>query len=296
MLVGDDHLAWWTDSAETAVIVMRELATGRHDLTGAPPWVADSVMWPQHLASALAFRGHLHAAAETDRRLLADPTGVSFTSSDDPFPDLALFGIIPDSSARRQFSAAWGRSADWGVGPLFRPPRHLRGLPWWLSRSDTASLARFGRHAAEIAGGSASYRAVLRGRYFSAAATAYLSLARSDSEQALRQFEAIPEALCMAGGCFFEKFTLARLLIARGDDRHAASVLDRWSWVDGNTPSAVLAVLERGRIAERLGDRNKAVECYQFVANAWRRADPELRVYVEEALAGLTRLSAGAEQ
>jgi hypothetical protein len=52
----------------------------------------------------------------------------------------------------------------------------------------------------------------------------------------------------------------------------------------------VLATLELGRIAERLGDRDRAVKCYGFVVSIWRRPDPELVPYVAEAGEGLARL------
>jgi hypothetical protein len=42
---------------------------------------------------------------------------------------------------------------------------------------------------------------------------------------------------------------------------------------------------------ERLAERAKAAGFYRFVADVWRRADPELSVYVEEARAGLPRPS-----
>ena len=53
----------------------------------------------------------------------------------------------------------------------------------------------------------------------------------------------------------------------------------------------VLGVLERGRIAEGLGERQKAIESYQFVVDVWRHADPGLERCVSEARAGLERLA-----
>ena len=54
----------------------------------------------------------------------------------------------------------------------------------------------------------------------------------------------------------------------------------------------VLATLELGRVAERLGEREKAIESYRFVTEAWRRADSELlQPYVSEARAALARLA-----
>lgn len=98
------------------------------------------------------------------------------------------------------------------------------------------------------------------------------------------------------GNCFFEKLTLARVLAAGGEDRRAATLLDRWVWAGGGTPSFVLATLERGRIAERLGERDRAARSYRFVAEAWRRADPALGSYVTEAREGLRRLAVRGEE
>jgi hypothetical protein len=49
--------------------------------------------------------------------------------------------------------------------------------------------------------------------------------------------------------------------------------------------------MERGRVNERLGNRDKAVQSYSFVAAVWRNADPELQPYVKEAKEALARLS-----
>ena len=52
----------------------------------------------------------------------------------------------------------------------------------------------------------------------------------------------------------------------------------------------VLWELERGRVHERLGNRETAVTAYAFVAAAWAHADSELQPYVAEAREGLKRL------
>jgi hypothetical protein len=54
----------------------------------------------------------------------------------------------------------------------------------------------------------------------------------------------------------------------------------------------VLATLELGRIAERLGERQKTAACYGFVLAAWRRPEPELPPYVADARVALVRLGA----
>jgi hypothetical protein len=102
--------------------------------------------------------------------------------------------------------------------------------------------------------------------------------------------QAIPDTLCVVVPCFQEKLSLARLLAARGEDQAAADLLDRWLLFNEATPSSVLAALERARLAERLGDRQKAEERYRFVTEVWRTADPSLQRHVTEAKAGIVRV------
>jgi hypothetical protein len=103
-------------------------------------------------------------------------------------------------------------------------------------------------------------------------------------------FQSIPDTLCLENDCFYEKLIQARLLASQGQAPQAAAVLDRWVW-SGEGPLFVLGVLERGRIAEGLHERQKARDSYQFVVDVWRHADAELGPYVREARAGLERLA-----
>jgi hypothetical protein len=218
-----------------------------------------------------------------DRRLLLDPNASRYSAFEDPFLQLSLLGAIPDSLAAAHFGQSLRSSKPWLSGG-----RPLWGLPWWLARRDTASLAQFALRAGHKAQGQREAVAQLRARYLHAAATAYLALARADSAHALRLFEAIPDTLCTVTDCYYERLTEARVLNEMGQDREAADVLDRWAW-SGDGPFYVLGVLERGRVAEGLGDQEKAKQSYQFVVDVWRRADPELQPYVAEARNGLTR-------
>jgi hypothetical protein len=251
-------------------------------------------MWPQYLAKALAYRGHLREAYQTNRRLLLDPAAPEWSQAYDPFLDLALLGVIPDSLVGPIFARALEPNAPWGLGFT---PRHLQGFPWWLAHRDTASLTRFAARAAkEDTRRPNPPFTVLRARLLGATATAYAALARGDSAGALRYLEAIPDTLCLVGiaHCFHLNLTLARLLAARGDDRRAGALLERWRWSAGGfggSPWFVLATLERGRVADRLGEREKAIESYRFVTEAWRRPDPELQPYVSEAREALARLA-----
>jgi hypothetical protein len=252
--------------------------------------VLDSLMWPQYLAAALAYRGHLREAYQTNRRLLLDPGASNRSLILDPFLDLALLGAVPDSIAGPVFARALEPSAPWG-SVSWVTPRHLRGTPWWLAHRDTASLRRFAARAAEETRRPNPPLVVLRARLLGATSTAYAALARGDSAGALGYLEAIPDTLCLVGDCFHLKLTLARLLSARGDDRRAGALLERWRWAAGSSPWFVLSTLERGRVAERLGEREKAIESYRFVTEAWRRPDPELQPYVSEAREALARLA-----
>jgi hypothetical protein len=160
------------------------------------------------------------------------------------------------------------------------------------------ALARFAVLAARTARAPPTPRAALRARLLGETSVAFLDLARGDSIAAIGKLSAIPDTLCLAddaGNCFHLNLTLARLLAARGDDRRAGALLERWRWSGGSTPSFVLATLELGRIAERLGDRQKAAECYGFVMAAWHRSDRELLPYVAQAREGLARLSGVVE-
>jgi hypothetical protein len=90
--------------------------------------------------------------------------------------------------------------------------------------------------------------------------------------------------------CFFERVTQMRLAASLGQDRSAAELYDRSIFGRHLHATAIPATLERGRIAERLGQRDKAIQSYRFVADVWRNADPELQPYVSVARDGLKRV------
>jgi hypothetical protein len=198
--------------------------------------------------------------------------------------------VIPDSLAASTYARAFEPGNAWPIPPYNIQARHLRGLPWWQARGDTASLARFALRAEQEARTQTTGLGKLRGRYLHAAATAYLELARGDSAGALRLFQSIPDTLCIVNICYYEKLVEARLLAAAGQAQQAGAVLDQWVW-KAEGPFFVLGRLEQGQIAEKLGEHRKARDSYQFVVDAWRHPDPELEPYVREARAGLERMS-----
>jgi hypothetical protein len=82
--------------------------------------------------------------------------------------------------------------------------------------------------------------------------------------------------------------------VASGQDREAARLFDTMPFARDQAPpiDAVIVALERGRVHERLGNRETAIEAFTFVTDAWRNADPELQPMVDEARAALARLVA----
>jgi DNA-binding SARP family transcriptional activator len=281
------QLGWWADSGEAAIRLLRELITRTGN--GASP-STDSLMYHQFLANALAYRGHIHEAYAIDRRLVFDPKASRFTWWEDPFMCLALLGVIPDSLAARTYARAFEPGGAWPIPSYNIQARHLRGLPWWQARRDTLSLVRFALRAEQEARTQKGAIGKLRGRYLHAAATAYLELARGDSAGALRLLQSIPDTLCIVNICYYEKLIEARLLASQGRTRQAGEVLDLWVW-RAEGPLYVLGMLDRARIAESLGEREKAMQSYQFVVDVWRGADPQLQPFVVEARTALTRMS-----
>jgi hypothetical protein len=263
-----------------AVTLVRRLASGRNQATG-PAFVNDSLMWPKFLARVLLSRGHVREAREVYRPLLEIPDiHAAWGGFADPVFDFGVLGVMsPDT-----VTAILERNRR--VSPT-------RALAWAYFQRDTLFLLRLAAETTAVAASPADARTAARAQYQKGAADAYLTLVRGDSTAALRAFQTMPDSLCLVMGfsdsCFFHKLTQARLLVAQGDDRGAAAILDqsRWSYF----PLYVLATLERARIAERLGERNLAAESYQQVVDFWRRADPELQPYVREAQDGLARLT-----
>ena len=226
---------------------------------------------------ALASRGHLREVYAT--------FGDSATRS-----NVAALGGLPEESARHRFQQLLE------APPIVEGPRALPdgfavgvfdALPWWTAQRDTASLTRFAARMESLAGHSPRDTRVWLA-YGRAAALAYGSLARSDTTRALEQFVALPDTVCR---CPYDRIMKSQLLLSRGRDREALAVFNGQD-PGFMSPAAPLWRLQRGRSAERTGQRDRAIEDYQFVVGMWRHADPELQPYVEEAKAALARLTA----
>jgi hypothetical protein len=98
----------------------------------------------------------------------------------------------------------------------------------------------------------------------------------------------IIDSLCL-DGCDLVRFAKGRVLASQGRYEEAKQVFTpRYRTVVA--PLTPLFLLERARVSERLGDDERALRDFQFVARAWRAADPALRQYAEEATASIERL------
>jgi serine/threonine-protein kinase len=218
----------------------------------------------------LSYRGHLREALENSRP--PDARLLSLT---------ARLHLTPADSAAARFSAWLDRGAS----------EAAYGLPWWAEVGDTAALETFARRENARALKATRPRTSEVHRYWAAVGLGYLALATGDSAEALRRFGGLPRDICPA--CLEERLILARLLSAAERPREAAAILgERPLWIDlAPAPVEVFWELEEGRVAERLGERERAARCYRFVTEAWRHADPELQSSVRESQAALGRLA-----
>jgi len=281
-------LARWPDSAEIAVHIARErVRTSRSKHEGLHEAKFQ-------LAHALAFRGHLREALD-----LGD------TLSPVLFAEGALLGYVPAERARAIFSA-WIRLGD----PPYLP-RPALALPWWGAHRDTLALQRFVHLADSMTKVGRSYGTLspdelVRLGQMIAAGRAQQALARQDTSSALSAYYDVlgGPAPCVSW-CQTDQLLAARILATR-TPLEAARILNAPPTIEAFAfnadvvalprPSDVLWYLERGRVAEQLSDKPRAIEAYRYVSAVWRHPDPELEPYAAEAGAGLARLTAESRQ
>ena len=244
------------DSAEVGLTILRA-AEKRSPGGNARPF-------RMGLAGGLAFRGHID---EAWRLAVDNPTSTA--------AEIAALGLVPADSAAKVLTPWIKHQND----------DSFYALPAIGAARDTATLNRLAIGAAARArtDTSARVRAVLT--YFSASARAYSALATGDTATATTLFDALSDSLVSLP---VDQFIRARL-VARTDPKRALGMLSRMSQqVD---LLYVARELERGRVAERLGEREQAVDAYAFVAAAWRNSESApLRDAVKESVTALGRL------
>ena len=279
------HLAFfavaaWPDSAETVVWFARR---HRERMLREATTAKDSIFGALGVAYALAYRGHLQEAYESGGRL-----------DHRMFAQIALFGGVSADTVAAVFRSWVGwkdvaRSRLWWT------------LPWWAERRDTVAIASIGRWAETgLNRPPVPMPPIARDilGYVRQSSRAYFALARGDTIAALRLFEVLPDSACF-WKCNLDGLVRIKLLVSQGRHRDAAQRLGATPvWDDGSatSPVRVLWELERGRVNERLGDRDTARAGYAFVTAAWAHADSALQPFVAEARAGLSRLSGEAKR
>ena len=256
-------LVRFSDSAETAVKIARLMKSRRWP----DPPLSDTMVAQRQLERTLLSRGHLREW----RRIAQSPAPSMFAEA-------ALLGGVPPDTA----AAVFRERLSGTVGPFL-----VSAFPWWTLHRDTTSLRTAAVRAASMARMPGSSNAPL-GAYAAASAEAYLALARGDSVEALKRFLALPRGSCPA--CHLDRLTAAQLLVEQKRDREAWQLLQS-ELPTFSLPSAILWTLLRGRVAERIGERERAIRSYAWVSGMWRNADPELEPYVTEAREGLARLT-----
>ena len=258
------------DSSEIVVDLAR--------LIVSRPWskppLNDPIYTKRQLARSLLSRGHLRAGYEVLRK--TDQRRARF------FAEAALLGAVEPESAAVAFRE---RLSAPSAAEL------AQGFPWWAMTRDTMSLRMARAHAESLARlpHSADWTVA---KYVAASAGAYLALAQGDTAGAIRQLLLLPTNSCPS--CYLDRLTLAQLLSEQRRDSEA------WQILRSSYPASILApwpneplwLLLRGRVGERLGERESATQAYVWVAGMWRNADPELQPYVREAREGLARLTA----
>jgi len=256
----------WTDSAETGVALMRARADAERS-AGKPSNLSIFA-----LPVALAARGHVREAYS---RTTLPPLIAQF----------AAVGAVPSDTVLR-LARGWATSRGQEV---------LYAAPLFAAQHDTTDLAALTHTLDSLRQRPLPPTAPPIARdvfgYLASASHAFLALARGDSAQALRLFDALPDTACF-GACVIDDLVHMQLLVARGRFADARARLERppVGFSPGLLPMEVLRGLERGRVYERLGDRENAIAGYSLVVDAWRNADPELKPYVDEARAALARL------
>ncbi|MFN2565910.1 MAG: protein kinase [Gemmatimonadaceae bacterium] len=257
-----EMLGLLADSAETAVRLARH---------GTDP---DSSGARQVLARALTTRGHLREAWP----LPASP-GLRV--------ELTLFGAAPPDTAEAVFRT-WLR--DRNVRST------ILALRWWTARRDTLSLARAGVLFDSLSSTSPDSAGRVWARYGARVAPAYIALARGDTAQAISRFRQLPQLGAPTPTQYLhELVTRTRLLANWAPDRSTLRTIEAFVW-NGSSfawPSRTAMALDAAHIAERLGERERALRAYRNVVEVWRTADPALQPYVTEARRGLERLRGG---
>ena len=250
------------DSAETTIRLVERMWQVRRGHFLQP---SDSMVYLVIATTVLSAHGHASAA-------------MALGPQAELVSQLGILDAIP------------ARQVDSIIVPELMNPRTCVpcAVSYWGSRGDTTMLRRIIHLADSVVKAPHPTVDVKAAPYVIGLADAYITLARHDTAQALQQFVALPDSLCHF--CGYAWLAEARLLDSRGQYAEAAAVLDQVGVMENVL--GVYAELLRGRIAEKLNDKQRARDAYAFAADMWQHGDPAFQGYVTEAREGLKRLSA----
>ncbi|MEP6491440.1 MAG: serine/threonine-protein kinase [bacterium] len=245
------------DSSETAVRVLR---TGLR----RAPTDGQARNLSSLLASELALHGHISEA-----------WSIALKNKSYVAAEIAALGLVPTDSALKVLRPLLEEHGDAFLIPF----------PVLALAHDSATLiaqaSAIDRYVARDT--SATQRAITG--YLAASLRAYAALAKGDTVAATRLFTALSDTTLNIP---FDAFMRARL-IGRDDPKRAIAILERHI----ASPDLLYAArqLERGRLSEKIGDRDRAVDAYSYVAAVWRNTDSQqLRDGAKEANDALKRL------
>jgi tetratricopeptide (TPR) repeat protein len=269
LVQGAINLSYYPDSAESAAQFAREWARR------SPP---DRSMYA---STFIAARGHLR-----DALAVAGKAGPNRGAKYLPWWNALL--VVTGLPKPDSLSAVFARSLR---GPFYRDsvPMAMGALTLWAGGADTAPLARYLKVADSLASRPDAPPGI---KVEPARVRAFLALARRDSADALRQLLALPDSLYPDD--VDVRFARSNLLVSARRDEEALASLEYPYW-DFAMLLNPLRLLQRGRVAERLGRHETAIESYRSVLAWWRHPDPELQPYVTEAKQALSRLTAEAK-
>ena len=257
----------WPDSAERAI---EALTLMRRPGREPPGSAADSLALRHQLVSELGMRGHVRRALVESGD--ARPAGVMFNA--------ALAGLIPNDSVVAQATALLSS----------RSPQLAYAIPWWGATRDSSDLRRAAAALKDVARASLTALDTSLIALGEREVPAYLALARRDSLAALRLLAAIPDSLCEAVDCTAAHVAQAQLLADSGRRAEALRLLPTRNVAFGS-PLCVPTELLRAHLLEALGKRAEALDAYTWVTKVWRAPDAVLLPVVDEARAGIRRLT-----
>jgi tetratricopeptide (TPR) repeat protein len=252
-------MARMPDSAEAALHLLR-------DAIHRAPTPQSAATVTALMANQLALHGHIDEAwklAVAGKTLLAG--------------QIAGLGLIPPEEAMKS------------VRPWLndRQDSFLVPIPVLALLHDTTALTTYAAAMEKMARADTTVTQRAAKIYVAASLHAYAALAKGDTTTATRLFDALPDTTINVP---LDQFMRARL-IGKKDPQRAIAILERHT----NTPDLLYAAreLERGRLAERINDRERAVDAYSYVASVWRNAESQpLRDGAKEAADALKRLDA----